>query len=204
MHFTELIYLYFLRLRLTKAQSRIHWNSKWLHRYLQYAVINCEVYLSPAVGDNLADLEDRGSQTFVPRNRSWKEFSLTHTPGGTSESFPRPVLWILERGECGLCCSPCCRYISTLPLVLEVERVDGFSSVPQHRRAHTVQSTACKTSQGTDMPRLAMQRLSFPFIFISLLLSFSNANRLNRLFSFVLDFLHVTLPPPITLDSAVD
>lgn len=79
MHFTELIYLYFLKLRLTKAQSRIHWNSKWLHRYLQYAVINCEVYLSPTVGDNLADLEDRGSQAFVPRNRSWKEFSLTHT-----------------------------------------------------------------------------------------------------------------------------
>lgn len=68
------------------------------------------------------------------------------------------------------------------------ETVDGFSSVPQHRRAHTRQSTACRTSQGADTPHHAMQCLSFPFIIISLLLSFTNANRLNRLFSFVLYF----------------
>lgn len=38
------------------------------------------------------------------------------------------------------------------------------------------------------VPHHAMQRLNFPFIVISLLLCFSNANRLNRRFTFVLYF----------------
>lgn len=94
------------------------------------------------------------------------------------------------------------RYISTFPSVLEVETVDALSCFPQHRRVHTVQRTACNSSQGADPPHFAMQHLSFPFITISPLLSFSNA---NRPVSFLLYFfLHVTFLLPITPVSTAD
>lgn len=143
--------------------------------------------MSPTAGANLADLQDRGFQAFVPHTRSCGNSSFNTHAGAPPSYFYAQWKY---------------RYISTFPSVPEVETVDALSCFPQHRRVHTMQRTACNSSQGADPPRFAMQHLSFPFITISPLLSFSNA---NGPVSFVLYFvLHVTFLLPITPVSTAD